>query len=121
VNNIFRATLPADTVGKTLSIFVLATIFIMFILTGLLMTQQGNFPHVMSGGIFVEYLFETISAFGTVGLSIGATAKMDSFGKCLIMLAMLVGRVGIMTVVYLFISRESPAHYQFVEENVMIG
>ncbi|MCU0576161.1 MAG: hypothetical protein MUD15_04950 [Desulfobacterota bacterium] len=121
VNNIFRATLPADTVGKTLSIFVLATIFIMFILTGLLMTQQGNFPHVMSGGIFVEYLFETISAFGTVGLSIGATAKMDSFGKCLIMLAMLVGRVGIMTVVYIFISRESPAQYQFVEENVMIG
>ncbi|HWR67717.1 MAG TPA: potassium transporter TrkG, partial [Desulfomonilia bacterium] len=121
VNNIFRSTLSADTVSKTLSIFVLATIFIMFILTGLLMTQQGNFPHVMSGGIFVEYLFETISAFGTVGLSIGATAKMDSFGKCLIMLAMLVGRVGIMTVIYIFISRESPAHYQFVEENVMIG
>lgn len=120
VNNIFHATLPNDIVSRTLSIFVLATIFVMFIMCGLVMTQ-GNLPHERSGGIFVEYLFETISAFGTVGLSIGATAKMNAFGKCLIMLAMLVGRVGIMTVAFVFISRESPAQYQFVEENVMIG
>jgi trk system potassium uptake protein TrkH len=121
VNNIFRATLPNDIVSRTLSIFVLATIFVMFVMTGLLMTQHGDMPHMQSGGIFVEYLFETISAFGTVGLSIGATAKMDALGKCLIMLAMLVGRVGIMTVAFVFISRESPVRYQFVEENVMIG
>ncbi|MCE5274520.1 MAG: hypothetical protein LLG43_05225 [Deltaproteobacteria bacterium] len=121
VNNVFRATLSNDTVNRTVSIFILSAIFIMLIHTGLLITQHGALPQDRSGGIFVEFLFETISAFGTVGLSIGATAKMDAIGKCLIMLAMLVGRVGIMTIVYLFIRRESPARYQFAEENVMIG
>lgn len=121
VNNVFKATLSTDTVTRTVSIFILAAIFVTLIHVGLLVTQRGDLPHYLSGGKFVEYLFETISAFGTVGLSIGATAKMNATGKCLIMLAMLVGRVGIMTIVFLFISRESPARYQFVEENVMIG
>lgn len=121
VNNVFKATLSNETVNRTVSVFILAAIFIMLIHVGLLITQRGDLPHEMSGGKFVEYLFETISAFGTVGLSIGATAKMNAAGKCLIMLAMLVGRVGIMTIVYLFIRRESPARYQFAEENVMIG
>lgn len=121
VNNVFRATLPNDTVNRTVSIFILASLFIITILTGLLISQVGELSHEQSGGLFIEYLFETISAFGTVGLSLGATAKMNGTGKALIMLTMLVGRVGVMTVVYLFISRESPARYQFVEENVMIG
>ena len=121
VNNVFKATLPNDTVNRTVSIFILASIFIITILTGLLISQVGELSHEQSGGLFIEYLFEAISAFGTVGLSLGATMKMNGIGKALIMLTMLVGRVGLMTVVYLFISKESPARYQFVEENVMIG
>lgn len=121
VNNVFRTTLPTKVVNRTISIFILASIFVIVVLTALLITQVGELPHDKSGGMFIEYLFETISAFGTVGLSLGATAKMDGVGKILIMLTMLVGRVGIMTIAYLFTSRESTARYQFVEEDVMIG
>lgn len=121
VNNVFHATLSSDVVNRTVSIFILASLFVIAVLTALLISQVGELPHDRSGGMFMEYLFETISAFGTVGLSLGVTAKMNGIGKALIMLAMYIGRVGIMTIAYLFTSRESEVRYRFVEENVMIG
>ncbi len=40
-----------------------------------------------------ELLFETVSAMGTVGLSIGATANLDVVGKIVIILTMFLGRI----------------------------
>ncbi len=44
-----------------------------------------------------ELIFEATSALGTVGLTIGATAKLDDMGKIIVMLAMFIGRIGPMT------------------------
>jgi trk system potassium uptake protein TrkH len=71
--------------------------------------------------MFLEYLFETISAFGTVGLSMGLTPRLDTAGKALITLTMFVGRVGILTLVYLFAQQKAPPRYEYAEENIMIG
>ncbi|MDD4125438.1 MAG: TrkH family potassium uptake protein [Eubacteriales bacterium] len=49
---------------------------------------------------FLDVLFETFSAFGTVGLSTGITSTLNVFGKLIIMLLMYFGRVGILTVTY---------------------
>ena len=46
---------------------------------------------------FRELVFEGVSALGTVGLSIGATAKLDEIGKVIIMIAMFIGRIGPLT------------------------
>jgi trk system potassium uptake protein TrkH len=43
---------------------------------------------------YVSLLFESVSAFGTVGLSMGATAQLTAFGKVLIIALMFAGRVG---------------------------
>ena len=43
--------------------------------------------------------FETVSAFGTVGLSMGDTANFNTFGKLVIIVLMFVGRVGPLTLV----------------------
>jgi len=51
-------------------------------------------------------MFETISAFSTVGLSLGdgnshsLSAKFDNFGKLLIIFLMFIGRVGVITFFY---------------------
>jgi len=45
------------------------------IATVLLFFDGTNLPPQSSRHLFVEYLFETVSAFGTVGLSMGITAK----------------------------------------------
>jgi trk system potassium uptake protein TrkH len=46
---------------------------------------------------FVEIVFETISALGTVGLSMGITGDLSSLGKVIIIILMTAGRVGILT------------------------
>lgn len=60
-----------------------------------------------------EILFETTSALGTVGLSLGATAKLDSIGKILIILTMFIGRIGPLTIFLLLggTPRQTKAHY----------
>lgn len=52
-----------------------------------------------------EVVFETISALGTVGLSIGATAQLDEIGKVIVMFAMFAGRVGPLTLLMFLGSR----------------
>ncbi|MFM8526466.1 MAG: TrkH family potassium uptake protein [Cyanobacteriota bacterium] len=45
---------------------------------------------------FLEKLFTCISAFGTVGLDIGVTAKLNHWGQLVLMVGMFVGRIGIL-------------------------
>ncbi|HAE38305.1 MAG TPA: potassium transporter TrkH [Candidatus Riflebacteria bacterium] len=52
-----------------------------------------------------DLIFEAVSALGTVGLSLGATARLDNIGKIIIMLAMFVGRIGPVTL-FALLSRE---------------
>ena len=51
-------------------------------------------------------LFEVVSALGTVGLSVGATAELDSVGKLIIMACMFAGRVGPLTLFLVLATRE---------------
>lgn len=46
---------------------------------------------------FLQIVFESFSAFGTVGLSVGATSNLTEFGKVVIILTMFAGRVGLIS------------------------
>jgi len=64
--------------------------------------------------------FEVISAFGTVGLSTGATPHLNTFGKAVVIVLMFVGRVGPLTLlVSMRPRRRSPVQYPVA--NVMVG
>lgn len=68
-----------------------------------------------------EVFFEVFSAFGTVGLSLGLTPRLNDIGKIVIILTMYIGRIGPLTFLYIF-SREIPkGRYDYVEESIMIG
>ncbi|MBC7349437.1 MAG: hypothetical protein H5U05_05635 [Candidatus Aminicenantes bacterium] len=68
-----------------------------------------------------EALFEVVSAFGTVGLSLGITPQLHPLSKLILVVTMYLGRIGPLTMLYAF-SRVKPAgHYQFVEESIMVG
>ncbi len=120
-NNVFRATIPDEVVSRTITIFISAVVFILVIVFLHMIDQHGAVPSGQSRGPFMEYLFETVSAFGTVGLSTGITSGMDTFGKLLIIASMLVGRVGILTLVYIVASRRRAPSYRYAEENILIG
>jgi trk system potassium uptake protein TrkH len=81
--------------------------------------------HVESGHqerqLFVEYIFETVSAFGTVGLSMGVTAKLTDIQKLLIAFMMFAGRVGPLTLAFSLSYREGKKRVVYAEETVMVG
>ena len=113
---LFNRSIPNEVVSKTLSIFILAVITVTIGLILLIITQ----PEPPRED-FLTYLFEAVSAFGTVGLSMGITPSLTVFGKLVIIVIMLLGRVGLLTIAYVVTSARSRAQYRYSEEKVMIG
>ena len=66
-------------------------------------------------------LFEVVSAFGTVGFSLGITAQLSTASKAILILVMSIGRLGPLTVFYALSQRRRPQPLHYPEENLMIG
>lgn len=102
-------------VKKSLGIFFIGISVVVFG-TLLISTTEPQFSLVESG-------FEVVSAFATVGLSIGGTPELTSLGKILIMLFMFMGRVGSLTIFMAIISRgtkKSPP-IRYPEGRIIVG
>lgn len=69
----------------------------------------------------LELLFEEVSAFGTVGLSMGITAELNAASKLVIMASMFVGRIGPLTVIMALSQRGAGRRGQYPEARVIIG
>ena len=68
-----------------------------------------------------DALFETISAFATVGLSTGVTPQLPPSGQALIIVLMFVGRVGTITVAAALALRARRNPYRYPEERPIVG
>ncbi|WP_226346396.1 TrkH family potassium uptake protein [Agilicoccus flavus] len=66
-------------------------------------------------------VFESVSAFGTVGLSLGLTPRLDTSAQVVIMVLMFVGRVGTITVASALALRSHRRHYHLPEERPIVG
>ena len=69
----------------------------------------------------IEILFEVCSAFGTTGLSMGITPELSILGKVVIMIIMFIGRIGILTFLYLLGTKERKDNFHYPKERVIIG
>ena len=74
-----------------------------------------------SNNYFLSALFETVSAFATVGLSMGATGALNPGGKVVVIILMFLGRVGLLTMAYVVTSRLRPITYRYADGKIMIG
>jgi trk system potassium uptake protein TrkH len=75
-------------------------------------------------GPFVSLLFEVVSAFGTVGLSVlstSATAALTWGGKLLIIVVMYLGRLGPLVLAQMVLLKDRPLRYQYPEEYLLVG
>lgn len=70
---------------------------------------------------FINLLFETVSAFGTVGLSGGVTPFLSFAGKILIITTMFAGRLGPLTLTLSLVQRQKATTYRQPRETVRIG
>lgn len=68
-----------------------------------------------------QVLFETASAYGTVGLSMGATPSLDTLGKVVISLLMYLGRVGPLTLTMAVGQQVRDPGLRYPEERVIVG
>ncbi len=119
---IFNRSIPKDTVQRAMGlavggVFILAGAVFLLLLTELPSGAAGN------RGEFLALVFETGSAFGTVGLSMGVTASLSGLGRLLITLLMFTGRVGLLVLVGAMVvpGRGASPPYRFGEEDVTIG
>jgi len=83
---LFKRKIQQYTINKALSITGLSAILVITITT-IIVSLQSNFK-------VLDILYETTSAFGTVGLTLGATSSLNTVSKLLIILTMFLGRVG---------------------------
>jgi trk system potassium uptake protein TrkH len=119
--SLFKRTIPHESVARSISIIMASILVIIAITILLLITQLGDLGHTESRGLFLEYLFEAVSAFGTVGLSLGVTDTLTSAGKLIIIAMMLLGRLGPLTLAFAMARRTKEARFQYAEENVIVG
>jgi len=119
--NMFRKSIPRESISKSISIVILSISLITIVFSLLLVSQQGGLADAGTGQEFRAFLFETVSAFGTVGLSMGATSEINNWGKLLIVIMMLIGRVGVLTFSYLIAGSEPQNGIEYAEENMMLG
>ena len=81
--------------GEALKVMALTTLSLLIVMLG---TFTVSLSH---DGDFLDLAFEVASAFGTVGLSRGATPELDQLGRIVIELIMFIGRVGPLTLGFL--------------------
>lgn len=111
--SLFQRRLPEEVQQRafsSISFYLITSIFCTFLL--LLVN-----PRVASEMIF----FEVLSALGTVGLSMGITAKLGVFSKGILIVLMYLGRLGSIAVI-MVISSHKPVHrLRYPKEPILIG
>jgi trk system potassium uptake protein TrkH len=118
--SMFNRTIPRETITRAISI-IFASAFSIALVTSIALLVGPKTVPSESRYLFVEYLFETISAFGTVGLSMGITQKLSDLQKILIIIMMFAGRVGPLTLAFSLSIQTSRKSIIYAEENIMVG
>jgi trk system potassium uptake protein TrkH len=70
---------------------------------------------------FLPLLFDAVSAFSTTGLSLGITPQLSAAGKGILVVAMLVGRVGVLVIILSFITQRQKSNIHYMEDPLLIG
>jgi trk system potassium uptake protein TrkH len=109
----FRRTIPISSVYRALNVA--------FISFAIIFTSIFFLTLVEKDKELIKLIFEVFSAFGTVGLSLGITPELTPCGKIIIILTMLIGRVGPLTVAIIFTQKRVSGSYRYPEDHIIIG
>jgi len=110
---LFGRRIPKDQIYRAISIIVLSVGWI-FLATFALLVVEHDFN-------FIQVFFEVVSALSLCGLPTKISTSFSFFGKVVIIITMLLGRVGSLTLVFAFWARKKKHLYHYPEERVVIG
>lgn len=109
---IYKRRITQQLVTKSIAILAVSFSLVTLGMILLLLTEDATFK---------EVLFETVSAFGTVGLSLGITQDLSDSGKLIVSLLMFAGRIGPLALVFLIGSQAQKIYYRYPEARIMVG
>ena len=110
---LYKRQIPVSLILKAVGVLVasVATVLIATILIALTDPELD----------FIQILFETVSAFATVGLSTGITPSISAFAKLILVVTMYVGRVGVLLLMSALLGDPRPSSIHYPEENLLVG
>jgi len=116
---VFRnRSIPEDTIQRAIGLAVVAAGLMAISIFALAITDGTPNPH----GRFLARMFEAVSAFNTVGLSMNLTSELSFAGRLVTIIMMFVGRVGpFMLASALVIGRARHGHFRYAYEDVAVG
>ena len=79
--------------------------------------------YVFEGGAFSinAIIYEVVSAICTAGLSFGITSLLSIASKILIIVLMIVGRIGMLTIPLLFKTKETNSSIEYISSKIIVG
>ncbi|MFV0254603.1 MAG: TrkH family potassium uptake protein [Erysipelotrichaceae bacterium] len=112
----YKKTINLSIIRKALAVVFLA---LSFIFTGIF------FLAIFEPFSLTELIFEAVSAFATVGLSLGITSSLTIGGKIIIILLMFIGRIGSVSLIYSFMNKYSnkraKTEIHYPDADVLVG
>lgn len=111
-------SIPPDTIQRAIGLFVITfTLMTVGVLTlAIVESESGRTPD------FLRYMFEAVSAFNTVGLSMGATPELTRVDRVVTVLLMFIGRVGpLVLAAALSRNRAETRGFRYAYEDVVVG
>lgn len=111
--NIRNRRIPGDLVFRAFSITTYSVLLVSLFVFLLAITEKGAALNYIA--------FEVLSAFGTVGMTLGLTPELSEPGKILLSLLMFMGRVGPITIAFALAFRIRKTAMRNPEERIIIG
>ncbi|MCR8984474.1 TrkH family potassium uptake protein [Brevibacillus laterosporus] len=109
----YRQRILPHMIYKSLTVTMTALFIVIIVSMILTITEPGK--------DFLMILFESVSAFATVGLSMGLTPDLSDIGKIVISLTMFAGRVGPLTIAFALAQRNRKEYFRYPKGKIMIG
>lgn len=106
-----KRTISNSVVFRALAITTMAILFVFFAFLTLTITEKAPFDQIF---------FEVVSAFGTVGLSMGLTGSLTTIGKIVIIFIMFIGKVGPLTLAF-SLARSAKRNIRYPDGEVFTG
>ncbi|UOE93370.1 TrkH family potassium uptake protein [Alkalihalobacillus sp. LMS39] len=98
--------------------FIVLSVFIVLLFSAVILIsafESGN------GISLMAIIFETASAFGTCGLSMGITPDLSLPSQFILMILMFIGRVGLVAFLFSIRKKETKSHFKYPTERIIIG
>lgn len=121
VRSIFRGKEQVEIAGKTVPDDSLKRAVVLLVSALSLVLVSFVFLLSVEEKAYTDLLFETVSAFGTVGLSTGVTPALSNTGKMVLTLLMFLGRIGPLTFGLALLREKAKGRIEYPKGRVIIG